>query len=158
MSASQPSIHAGCVLVGPFGLLLRGASGSGKSALADCLVQQAGAKGHFAAHVSDDRTVLEGRTGGILVARPAKGLEGLLEVRGAGILSVAHEPEAVIRLIVDLLPAGKIDRLPEHQILEELVEGVLVARIEVAANLPQEAIRRIRWAFLRLFPNSSGYL
>nr|WP_246476183.1 aldolase [Roseibium litorale] len=157
-AALPASIHAGCIVIGPFGILLRGASGSGKSALADVLVQHARSGGHFAALVSDDRTVLARGGKGQLTARPARNLEGLIEVRGAGIFRVPHEKAAVVRLAVDLLPPARIDRLPEWQITETVLEGVRVPRIEVAENLPQEAIRRIRWAFLGLFPNSSGYL
>lgn len=156
--ATAATIHAGCVLVGPFGILLRGPSGSGKSALADVLVQQARARGRFAAFVSDDRTHLSKGVGAMLVARPAPVLAGLLEVRGLGILPVPHEPAAAVRLVVDLVDPAQIERLPEDHGREVLLEGVAVPRIEVAGNLPHEALRRIRWALLGLFPNSADYL
>jgi hypothetical protein len=40
-----------------------------------------------------------------LLARPAAALAGLLEVRGVGLMRVAHEPCAVVGWVVDLAAA-----------------------------------------------------
>ena len=59
---AHETIHAGCVLVGEAGLLIRGASGSGKSALAREVVSLALGTGRFGRLVSDDRTRLEAQS------------------------------------------------------------------------------------------------
>ncbi|MFL4972164.1 MAG: HPr kinase/phosphorylase, partial [Microvirga sp.] len=87
-------IHATCVVIGEAGILIRGASGSGTSSLAGALLAGAALAGRFGRLVGDDRVeiaVLNGR----LVARPVKPIEGRLEVRGIGIVALAHEPAAV---------------------------------------------------------------
>ena len=49
---------------------------------------------------------------GRLLARPAEALAGLIEVRGVGILRLAHEASAVVGLVVDLA-AADAERLPQ---------------------------------------------
>ena len=64
----------------------------------------------FARLVGDDRIALAAAHGRLL-ARPAQALAGLIEVRGLGIRRLAHEPVAVVGLVVDL--AGpEAERLP----------------------------------------------
>lgn len=152
-----PAIHAGCVLVGPLGFLVRGASGSGKSSLCDTLVESARSKGHYAAHVADDRTYLTRRET-VLVARPAPSLAGKLEIRGLGIRNVAHEPEAAVRLIVDLVPARDVERLPPQPLRSLSVEDVELPVLVVVQNEPREALRRIRHTIRQLFPNAADYI
>src|SRR5262245_54700927 len=105
-----PSIHASCVLVGARGVLIRGPSGAGKSRLA-LQPFRAAERGEipFARLVSDDRTFVT-PSHGRLLARPAPQLAGMIEVRGSGIERVAHEPVAVVGLVVDLASAG--ERMP----------------------------------------------
>jgi HPr kinase/phosphorylase len=106
--------HATAVLAGPRAVLIRGPSGSGKSRLAAALLE-AGRDGRlpFARLIGDDRVLLSAAAGRLL-ARPAPGLEGLIEVRGAGLLRVAHEPVGVIGLVVDL-GASAPPRLPVRE-------------------------------------------
>jgi HPr kinase/phosphorylase len=99
-------VYGTSVAVGGEGILLRGVSGSGKSDLALRLVDQ-GAK-----LVADDQTELD-RVGATLEMSAPPELAGLIEVRGLGIVSVPHVPRAVLRLVVDLAPGDRIDRLPE---------------------------------------------
>lgn len=103
-------IHASCVLVGEAGILLRGASGSGKSSLARHLVALAAARGQFARLVGDDRIVLS-VAGGRLLASPHPALAGALEVRGVGLLAVPFAAGAVVRLVVECDAAP--ERWPE---------------------------------------------
>lgn len=152
-----PTIHAGCILVGPLGILVRGASGSGKSSLCDTLVESARSKGHYAAHVADDRTQLIRREI-VLAARAAPSLAGKLEIRGLGIRDVAHENEAVVRLIVDLVPAEDVERLPLEPLKSVSIEEVHLPVLMVIQNEPQEALRRIRHTMRQLFPNAADYI
>ena len=92
------TLHASAVLVGAKAVLIRGASGAGKSRLAWQLLQSGLA---FTRLIGDDRVQLEGR-GGRLLVRPAATLAGLIEIRGLGIRRVDYEPVAVLGLVVDL--------------------------------------------------------
>jgi len=110
----QPlSIHASAVVFAESGVLIRGESGAGKSALALALIELAVGIGRFARLVGDDRVQIHAE-GGRLVMRGAPNVLGLIERRGVGLANIAAEPAAVAHLVVDLLPAGeKLDRLPE---------------------------------------------
>lgn len=113
-------------------MLIRGPSGTGKSRLALGLIQAA-RNGFlpFAKLVGDDRVHLEA-AGGRLVVRPAAALAGLIEVRGLGILEMAHEPSAVVGLVVDLAPEA--ERLPAQESRQVEIEGVSLPRLAVAAG------------------------
>ncbi|ARP98822.1 HPr kinase/phosphorylase [Pseudorhodoplanes sinuspersici] len=123
-----PTIHASAVLFGHRGILIRGPSGSGKSRLALTILQNAGAD--FARLVGDDRIHLEAAHGRLLM-RPAKALEGLIEVRGIGIIRLPYEPVAVTSLVIDLDAPGVV-RLPQETDLDAKIEGVALARLPVA--------------------------
>ncbi|HYA73927.1 MAG TPA: aldolase [Roseiarcus sp.] len=123
------SLHASAVVVGESGLLLRGPSGAGKSALALALIARAREAAIFAALIGDDRIFVRA-CGGRLLARGVPGFEGLVERRFEGLLTVAHEPFAVARLVVDLTGRGQSPpRMPEQS--ERIVEllGVRLPRI-----------------------------
>ena len=125
------TIHAGCVLVGEAGLLIRGSSGSGKSTLARELVACVRQGGRFARLVSDDRTRIEVRNGR-LVAHPVDPLDGCIEVFGVGIVRQSFEPAAVIRLVVDL--CEDLPRFPEDQDRRTALCGVMVPRLRMRAG------------------------
>ncbi|WP_081816648.1 RNase adapter RapZ [Fodinicurvata fenggangensis] len=105
-------LHATAVAVetqfGPLAVLLRGPSGSGKSALALRLIDEGGSL------VGDDRIQLQ-RRGKLLHLRPPERLSGLLEVRGFGIVEVPCIEDAPLGLIVDLAPGQSDNRLPDEQ-------------------------------------------
>ena len=98
-------IHATAVEIAGDGVLIRGPSGSGKSDLALRMIEDG------AVLVSDDRTDLE-IADGRLVARAPQALAGLLEVRGVGIVELDAAPRSFISMVVDLVAADEIDRLP----------------------------------------------
>ena len=128
------TVHACCVLVGEHGILIRGPAGSGKSTLARTLVGDAGRVGFYAAHVADDRTRIEARNGR-LVARPVPAIAGKLEIRGAGLLSVAHEPAAVIHLVLDL-SAEPPPRFPEEAEGATVLCGIGIRRLLLQSGTP----------------------
>lgn len=89
-------IHATTVSVGNSGLLIIGASGAGKSALA-LQMMALGAE-----LVADDRTTLTAASEDVLLATAAPNIAGRIEARGLGILAVDATPVAAIQAIVDL--------------------------------------------------------
>jgi HPr kinase/phosphorylase len=134
---TSPTIHASAVLVGAKAVLIRGASGSGKSRLALALLQAAQAgQLPFARLVADDRAHVEAVHGRLLV-RPAAALNGLLELRGIGIDRVEAEPLAAVGWVVDL-GAEDASRLPEAEAREAIIEGIRLPRLAVTS--PDEAL------------------
>jgi HPr kinase/phosphorylase len=120
-------IHATCVALPEGGVLLRGESGAGKSDLALRLID-GGAR-----LVADDRTELM-RDGNRLIARAPATIVGLIEARGVGILRLSPDqlaPEATVVLIVDLVAAASIERLPDA--MREDLLGVSLRRVALAA-------------------------
>jgi len=130
-SATSQSLHASCVVIRESGILIRGASGSGKSSFASVLLAQARAAGEFAAWVADDR-VLVTRHGNRLLGAPHPAIAGRFEARGLGILSEPHEPSAVLRLLVDL--KDYTERLPERDELTGMVDGVALPCLPLVAG------------------------
>jgi serine kinase of HPr protein (carbohydrate metabolism regulator) len=150
MAAGSTTIHASAVLVGTRAVLIRGPSASGKSRLALELLE-AGRIGAvlFARLVADDRVHLE-TAGGRLLARPAAALAGLIEVRGVGLLRLAHEPSAVVGFVVDLAAADAV-RLPEPDKRTADIDGILIPRLAVA---PDAAALPLVLAFINSSPES----
>ena len=128
------TIHASAVLIGAHAVLIRGASGAGKSQLAWQLIGAAPAHIPFARLVADDRAFVEAHHGR-LVVRAAPELAGLLEVRGLGIRRLPHEPCAVVGLVVDLA-AADADRLPPREALATAILGVTLPRLALAPSQP----------------------
>lgn len=107
---ARTNLHATVVVAGRLGVLIRGASGSGKSSLAAGLIDHAAARGGFAALVADDRAWLE-RCGDRLVASVPAAIAGLVEVRGYGPATIRHEPAAIVDRIVTLVGADEASRV-----------------------------------------------
>ena len=124
------SVHASAVKVGDRAVLIRGASGAGKSRLAFDLIL-AGRAGQIpkAVLVGDDRVHL-GTREGQLVVRPARELAGLIEIRGLGIRRCDFAEEAIVGLVVDL-SAGDAERLPPPEVLVTQLYGIKLPRIPV---------------------------
>lgn len=104
--------HASCVSVDGRGVLIKGASGRGKSALALQLLALG------ALLVSDDRTILTAE-GGVLVASAPPQIRGLIEARGIGILNAEIVPTAPIWSVIDL-DHRETARLPHPRVTEIL--------------------------------------
>ena len=105
-------VHATAVLLGDRGVLVRGASGAGKSSLALALISSTRWRGGFARLVSDDRVELAA-AGGRLLANAPKPIAGLAEVHWLGPRAVVFEAKAVIDLVVDLVEPGEALRYQE---------------------------------------------
>jgi hypothetical protein len=95
------NIHASAVVVGEAGVVIRGRSGRGKSALALALIDIANTHGLFGRLVGDDRILVRACGGRILLSGAPNTLS-LIERRGIGLETVPFEPAAVARLVVDI--------------------------------------------------------
>jgi HPr kinase/phosphorylase len=132
MADQTPTVHASAVLTGARAVLIRGPAGAGKSSLALALLAAAQTgRLRFARLVADDRVHLEAHHGRVL-ARPAPALAGLIEVRGAGITRIEHEPAAVVGLVIDLA-ADDAERLPVPR--TATLAGIPVPRLAVARGV-----------------------
>lgn len=98
-------LHGTAVALEGRALLIRGASGSGKSALALELMALGSAL------VADDRVRVERRNEALILSAP-EAIRGLIEARGVGILRAETVPEAKLAAIVDL-DREESARLPE---------------------------------------------
>jgi len=115
-AANSVTVHATAVYLGgavrQFGavegmaVLLIGGSGSGKSDVALRLIAEGGTL------ISDDQTLLS-TDGERLFAESVDTIEGKMEIRGIGIISVPHMAKAPIALVVQLAPGAATERLPE---------------------------------------------
>ena len=133
MTQGGASVHASAVKVGNRAVLIRGASGSGKSRLAFDLIL-AGRAGQIPAGVlvGDDRVHLTASQGQLMV-RPARELAGLIEIRGLGIRRCDFVDEAIVGLVVDL-GAADAERLPPLEALQAQILGIKIPRIPVGIS------------------------
>jgi HPr kinase/phosphorylase len=132
VTAPGSSVHASAVLVGDRAVLIRGPSGSGKSRLAFDLILAGRARQIASAMlIGDDRVLLEAVQGEVVV-RPARGLEGLIEIRGLGIRHCDFAEQAPVGLVVDL-SAHDADRMPAPEALACELRGIKIPRIPVGS-------------------------
>jgi HPr kinase/phosphorylase len=116
-------LHATAIAIGGHAVLLCGASGAGKSDLGLRLID-AGAR-----LIADDQSELIRRGDRVIVRAPST-IAGLLEVRGIGIFRLDALAEAPVALLVDLVPAETLERLPARR--SETVLGLALPRIALA--------------------------
>jgi serine kinase of HPr protein (carbohydrate metabolism regulator) len=135
MSGPQ-TIHASAVLMGTNGVLIRGASGSGKSALLLALIALDPVLNVLAA---DDRVALAAHHGRLVAGAP-ESLAGLIEVRGQGILTRPYVSPVVIDLVVDLLPLAECPRMPEPDERAEIA-GLSLPRLALPAGTGDGPLR-----------------
>jgi len=109
------TIHASCVAVDGKGLLITGASGSGKSALALQLMA-------FGAHlIADDRVILSNVDG--VNATAPQTIKNAIEARYIGILNATMSDAAKISYVVDL-DQVETERLPPKRMITILGQNL----------------------------------
>jgi HPr kinase/phosphorylase len=126
----ERTVHASAATIGGRGILIRGASGSGKSSL---LLQILSTDPRGSQLVADDRVLLHAEDGR-LIASPPPSLAGLLEIRGQGIRRLPSLPCVAIDLVADLRTAEDCPRMPTRD--ESCVElcGITLPRIFIASG------------------------
>ena len=136
---SLETLHASTVAVDGRAVMITGPSGSGKSDLALRLLD----RGFIL--VSDDQTIVR-RTGSRLIAAAPPTIRGKLEIRGVGIVDMAHVEDVPVALVVEL--TSDIRRLPDDS-RERLILGVAVPLISVDA-MTASAASKVALALDRL--------
>lgn len=132
-SSVGETIHASAVLIGERAVLIRGASGSGKSRLVfNLLSSPANGLFPFVRLVADDRVRLFARHGRLVASAPDP-IRGLIEINGLGVRQMAYESAAVVGLVVDLA-AGDGARMPETKGQETEFLGINIPRLPIAAG------------------------
>lgn len=140
------------------GVLIKGAPGSGKSALALALIDEPGlglcASGPVVSRlVSDDQVSLVKEGPDIVMLAP-DALTGLLEVRGVGIVQLRQNcPPARLAFVVEHQPSGLQDRLPEAATTSLLGQQVPIFRADLGAPGAAGRIRvlaQLHWGRLQL--------
>ena len=102
------NIHATCIALNNRGILLTGASGSGKSDLALRMILEKGA-----VLIADDRRRIRPPGANRPVASCPETIKGLLEVRGVGIVTPPAQAETEVFLVAELVSSlAEIERLP----------------------------------------------
>jgi HPr kinase/phosphorylase len=130
-------VHATTIDVAGLGVLIEGASGSGKSDLALRMI--AGG----ALLVADDQTEVE-IVGDTLRARSPKTISGLIEARGVGIVAAPIKAATTLRLAVALVSEPP-ERMPQQRTWSlPGGGGPLIPLIDVCAFEPSttEKLRR----------------
>ena len=118
------NLHATCISLKNKGVLIIGKSGSGKSDLALRAIMQKGAK-----LVADDRTDIALKNNNIYASCP-KPVQGLLEVRGIGIIKPPFKLTQKINLVIELVDKiQKIERLPTEEFYE--ISGIKLKKIRL---------------------------
>ncbi|MDF1747557.1 MAG: HPr kinase/phosphatase C-terminal domain-containing protein [Alphaproteobacteria bacterium] len=115
-------VHGTTIAIDGRGILLRGVSGAGKSDLALRMID-AGAE-----LVADDQTTLT-VDAGTLYAQAPEQLQGRIEVRGVGIMTLPYRTKVAVELLADLTQ-GPIDRLPDCS--QETLEGITLPCLTIA--------------------------
>lgn len=141
MSEAGDYLHGTALLVAEGAVLIRGASGSGKSQLALSLMAEARRRGLFTRLIGDDRVAVSPAGVHVLV-RGHPSIRGWIEERGSGILPEIPEAAGVLRCVVDLVDDPP--RLPAGETRQVLLKGVAVPALALwSGSAPQEGARRI---------------
>ncbi|MEO5612021.1 MAG: aldolase [Sphingomicrobium sp.] len=128
---SSEVVHASTVSIDGRAVLITGPSGSGKSDLALRLLDRG-----FTL-VSDDQTLVR-REDDRLIASAPLNIAGKLEIRGLGIVEMAHVGDMPVALLVEL--TSDIARMPDDS-RERPILGVSVPLVSIdamAASAPSK--------------------
>ncbi|MBR9971982.1 HPr kinase/phosphorylase [Magnetospirillum sulfuroxidans] len=117
-------VHATSIEIDGHAVLIRGPSGCGKSDLALRLIDGG------AMLVADDQTEISAENSRLFASSPAT-ISGIMEVRGLGIVRLPHRDRVPVALVVDLIAAKDVERLPEPAMAGFL--GLRVPRVALAA-------------------------
>ncbi len=122
------NVHGTALVIDGFGVMLRGASGSGKSLLALELIAQAQNNNRQIKLLADDRINIIIKDNQIFMQTPPA-LAGKIELYGHGIISRPYIKSAKLNLIVDFVE--NIERMPEQKQFIASFENIEIARCPI---------------------------
>jgi HPr kinase/phosphorylase len=135
-------VHGTALALDGKAVLIRGASGSGKSDLAlRCIASPSPIGLPRVDLLSDDQIWLT-RNGRSIEATPPPAIAGKIEVRGLGIVGVPYCASARLALVIDLVPPDRVPRFPLEKLSTELL-GTTVPLLRLApfeASAPLKVI------------------
>ncbi len=131
-------IHATAVAIGERAVLIRGASGAGKSDLAlRLLALPITGIPALTIHalsgialVADDQVELVVRDGEVCASAPAA-IASKIELRGLGIVDIPAKRDVPVALVVDLAETRTIERMPEARTVDLLGVAVPAMSLDV---------------------------
>ena len=135
-AAPTEIVHATCVALNGRALLIRGASGRGKSALALELM------GMGAELVADDRVVLTRKGDQVIADAPAP-IRGMIEARGIGLLNATPAGPAPVMMVADLDQA-ETERLPRALTTQLLGREVTLLRAVQAPHFAAALLQYLK--------------
>jgi HPr kinase/phosphorylase len=141
-------LHGTCVAYGTSAALLRGGSGAGKSDLALRFLALPSEPGEDLRLIADDQVCVEAATDGTLRVSPPKTIAGKIEVRGVGIVEMPHLKQGRLVLVVDLVGADEVPRMPPEPRETVTVAGIAVPRLKLAPFEGSAAVK-LRLALLQ---------
>lgn len=145
-------VHGTCVALGRRGVLLRGASGSGKSDLALRFIALADDAEGSAQLVADDQVFVEARGDGTLDASAPPAIAGKIEVRGIGIVDMPFIEAARLVLVCDLVKREDVPRMSPDPLERTEIAGVAVPLLRLYAFEPSAPLK-LKLALLRVSPD-----
>jgi len=145
--ARMQRVRGSCVAVEGRGVLLTGESGAGKSDLALRLIDEG------ARLVADDYTQVTLVDGKLLASAPEL-IDGLLEVRGLGIVRLSPASPTSLAVVITLAAGVAEERLPPPSVAEVLGVGLpqftldpfacsATAKVRLAVKIATGGIMRI---------------
>lgn len=133
------NVHATALVLGQRGLLLVGPSGAGKSSLALDLIHAAERQGQSCSLVSDDQVLIEVKDGTVIGHAPSS-IFGLIEVRGAGIVSMPAVAIATLHVAVMPIRAPFEPRMPPEDEQFDLGDGHSLPLVRLPVGLCQDVL------------------
>lgn len=127
------AMQASVVAIGNRALAIEGPPGSGKSSLALALIDRG------AGLIGDDGVILT-RTSTRLLACPPPHIEGLIELRGVGLVTLPVSAPCPLALILSLRDSHAVDRLPDCAAPRDIL-GTAIPTLAFAPGTIAPAIR-----------------
>jgi serine kinase of HPr protein (carbohydrate metabolism regulator) len=129
-------LHATAVAIDGRAVLITGPSGTGKSDLALRLIDRG------AVLVSDDQVKLQVKDDRLIASAPAT-IAGRIEVRGIGIVAMAHVSPMPVALLIEI--AEQLERMPEPRTQALCGEQIPVVALDAfEASAPTKAELALR--------------
>lgn len=124
----KPNIHGTALLIGDLGIVITGASGSGKSSLMLALASHFASRAILCRLVSDDQIFVSVHQGRVICRAPPA-IAGKVEVYGIGPQAIPFAPAMVADIVFRLVPAAQAVRLHEDDI--EMIGAATLPRVDI---------------------------